>query len=178
MTTEFWKHLSKYKAQLQGRRGKQERWWNLGEDRRWQRTRNRKIASAYFGLRDQFAVDEDGSGVIVQGYGWLLRTLPTSAGKTAHGLILDAYLCVLTSELFETLLGAFAPRVQGGQFNLSARYSKRVPLPNADALSARTNNGVPVVRELSEVGRQIRKAGLSSIDMRFHRQAVERAYGL
>jgi len=175
---QFWKHLAPYKDQLQERRGKQERWWNLGEDRRWLRTRSQKIVSAYFGLRDQFAVDHDGEGVVVQGYGWILTGKLTIAGKSAHSRMLDAYLCIFTSELFESLLGAFAPRVQGGQFNLSARYSKRVPLPNGEALLTRTSNAIPVVQELSAMGREIRRRGLSSIDSRRHKYVVERAYGV
>ncbi|MBX3498983.1 MAG: hypothetical protein KF889_06025, partial [Alphaproteobacteria bacterium] len=174
----FFKHLNDYKDQLRRRRGKNERWWTLGEDRRWLRAKSTKIVSAYFGLRDQFAIDRRGDGVIVQGYGWLLGGRPSVAVQESRPRILDAYLCIFTSELFESLLGAFAPRVQGGQFNLSARYSEQVPLPNGEALLQRTLKGVPIVHALSEIGREIRKGGLASVASRHHQEVVERAYGV
>jgi hypothetical protein len=44
--------------------------------------------------------------------------------------IVRAYFSLLNSETFSRLLKVYSDPVQGGQFNLSARFVRPIPLPN------------------------------------------------
>ena len=121
----------------------------------------------------------DGSFVVVQGYGWLWKGI--AGGSTAHAprpKFADtplpwAYLCLLNSGVFESLLEGTCPRVQGGQFNLSSRFINRVYLPD---LSNDLQITADLVEELARLGRQIHAGQMpevTEID-----EAATRAYGL
>jgi hypothetical protein len=61
----------------------------------------------------------------VQGVAWFLKR--DSEALSALGY---AYLSLLNSGYFESLLAEFCPQVRGGQFNLSRKYVAPVPLPD------------------------------------------------
>ncbi|HEX4961693.1 MAG TPA: N-6 DNA methylase [Thermoanaerobaculia bacterium] len=147
-------------------------WWDLLKPRTWQFRKEPKLVSAYFGLPGKFAFDETGEFVVGQGFAWILKSsslppeLPADviaeAPVPSEGADPDevtrqvgpCYLAVFNSRCFEILLSYFAPRVLGGQFDLSPRFVNDVPVP--DFLS---KDAVPpdVVSALREEGEQILK---------------------
>lgn len=172
---EFGSHLLKFKPVLSKRRGKQDRWWELGEDRKWLRVPSKKIVSSYFGQAGSFAYDEDGDRVVVQGYGWLPKWRPV---KTIQGdYILTAYVALFNSAMFVELLGEICPTVGGGQLNLSKRYSERVRLPDLTGrvLAA---PGDRIVEALSYFGKVISESGLSAAPRSKIEELTRSLYGL
>jgi adenine-specific DNA-methyltransferase len=161
----FESRLKPAKAKLKKRAGiTPDRWWGLTREREWQRLPEPKLVSTYFGDRGSFAYDIDGSFVVVQGHAWFPKesTLriadsddPDTPGTVDfHSSLLPwAYLALLNSALFERLLSTVAPRVQGGQFNLSPRFISRVFLPDLF-----DDVAVPpaVVGKLAQIGERIR----------------------
>jgi hypothetical protein len=154
-------------------------WWLLDRPRSWQMVGTPKLVSTYFGDRGSFAFDDDGSFVVVQGYGWLWKGSPGGSLVNVQGpdfletLLPWAYLCLLNSSVFENLLQGTCPRVQGGQFNLSSRFVNRVYLPDLANESQVTGD---LVEELARLGRQIhagRMPDASQIE-----EAAARAYML
>ena len=60
-----------------------------------------------------------------------------------------AYLALLNSKVFESLLFHFCSRVQGGQFNLSTKFVRNIPLPD---LTDDNSVSADDVRELEQIG--------------------------
>jgi adenine-specific DNA-methyltransferase len=172
----FGPHLLRFKPTLQQRRGKHERWWELGEDRKWLRVPSKKIVSTYFGKSGSFAYDADGDRIVVQGYGWLPKWKPPRSLQPDY--LFAAYIAIFNSELFTQLLAEVCPTVGGGQLNLSKRYSERVRLP--DLLErVETSPSVDVlVRELSFFGGVIGQAGLPAVPRSKLEELVRVLYGV
>lgn len=128
-------------------------WWKLTEYRRWQSDFPAKLVSTYFGLSGNFGLDSQGKMVVVQGYAWLWRDSDWSPVGSGGGVgfydtpLPWAYLAVLNSPEFERMVGMWAPRVGGGQFNLSRRFIARAYLPDL-----RETHG-ELVTELAGLGR-------------------------
>jgi hypothetical protein len=83
-----------------------------------------KLVSTYFGDEGSFGWDPGGEFAVVQGFGWLPKKRNISS-KT--GL---AYLALLNSPVFAVLLSAASNSVAGGQWDLSPRFVRRIPLPD------------------------------------------------
>jgi adenine-specific DNA-methyltransferase len=154
-------------------------WWHLTRPRTWQYRPLPKIVTTYFGDRGSFAYDESGEFIVVQGHGWTW-TGPDYGSASA----LDdpsfaelplpwAYLAVLNSYLFERILAAISPRVQGGQYNLSPRFVRHAPLP---PLLDETSVVGDVTRGLARAGRRI--AAGESLSTDEIEELVARAYGV
>jgi hypothetical protein len=161
--------LLPYKTQLDEKRlSKRDRdWWELSEPRvTWQATLHPKIVTSYFGQRGSFAFDERGRFAVVQGFGWTWR------GSCMPPALPWAYIAVLNSRVFQGLLGHFCPTVRGGQFDLSVRFVKHVPLPEL-ATPAVTSH---TINELAEHGRVISTGEFPPLDILD--RAACRAYGL
>ncbi|MGO8869199.1 MAG: class I SAM-dependent DNA methyltransferase [Alphaproteobacteria bacterium] len=174
----FSKHLMTFKAALKQRRGKHDRWWELGEDRKWLRSPTKKIVSSYFGQSGSFAFDSTGDHIIVQGYGWLPRwTVPHKLGVTIND-IFNAYVVIFNSLFFTELLSEVCPTVGGGQLNLSKRYSERVRLPDLLGRIESTAAIDHVVRDLSFVGEQIARSGLAVAPRSKSEELVRSLYGI
>ena len=153
-------------------------WWLLDRPRSWQMVDEPKLVSTYFGDRGSFAFDEEGSFVVLQGYAWLWRQDRADSAdedriEFSETLLPWAYLCVLNSSIFEDLLESSCPRVQGGQFNLSARFVNRVYLPD---LSNDLQVTGDLVGELAGLGRRIHAGEMPHLDR--IDEAVARAYAL
>jgi adenine-specific DNA-methyltransferase len=99
----FAARLFQHKAKLEKRRGKLDRWWELGEDRQWLRAPSKKIVSAYFGQSGSFAFDADGDRVVVQGYGWLPRW--KAPRMLEPDIIFNAYIAIFNSLFFHAAAG-------------------------------------------------------------------------
>ena len=159
-----------------------DKWWLLDRPRAWQMVGEPKLVSTYFGDRGSFAFDDDGSFVVLQGYGWLWKGFSINDGSESAAedglefsetLLPWAYLCLLNSGIFEDLLESSCPRVQGGQFNLSARFANRVYLPD---LSNDLQVTGDLVEELAQFGRRIHAGEMPDVDR--IDQVAARAYGL
>ena len=106
-----------------------DRWWEMLRPRTWQFHKVPKIVSVSYGDKGSFAYDASGDYVVVQGYSW--RPLDTVKGKRPFGpKVARAYIALLNSDVMSNLLPAVSSQVQGGQWDLSARLLKRIPLPN------------------------------------------------
>jgi predicted RNA methylase len=167
------------KTQLE-RRARVNRWWLLTHERSWQWQREPKIVATYFGLPGSFSYDQSGDCAVVQGHAWLWKKLvaPNTGDdlqRSLHETPLPwAYVALLNSTVFGHILACYCPRVQGGQFDLSPRFVKKVPLPNlGDAEAFATG----VVEELADVGRRVLQEGAAGVRSELD-AAAARAYGL
>jgi hypothetical protein len=166
------KWLAPAKNDLKARSGiDQERWWLLIRPRAWQVRKRPKLTTTYFGYRGNFAYDDTGEFVVLQGYAWFWKRKTRPAFDRSP--LPWAYLAILNSRVFETLLESACPRVQGGQFNLSTRFVNDVFLPD---LANDTRYTGSLVEELAKVGREIhngRMPELAAID-----ELAAQAYGM
>ena len=148
--------LLKNKEKLSKRAGiNLEKWWNLTRHREWQVEQNPKLVSTYFGDAGSFAWDESGDFVVVQGFGWILR--PKKNIKEISQTIGLAYLSILNSKLFTELLAAVSNHVGGGQWNLSKKFVKDIPLPDL----TKKDFNPELINELASFGKQIHSGKFS-----------------
>jgi adenine-specific DNA-methyltransferase len=174
----FFPHLKKHQDALVKRRGKSERWWELGESRRWLRSPIPKIVSAYFGYMGSFAVDRKGDHVVVQGYGWILRAASSRAQSNRPCEdVLKAYVAVLNSRFFMRIASEICPVVGGGQLNFSKRYAERIPLPDLMARDDATHGYDVILSDLATIGEIIDSSGLTAAPRRKAEELVELLYG-
>lgn len=163
-------HLKPHETALKKRQiSDSTHWWELTRPRNWQIKPASKLVSTYFGQSGSFAWDEAGDFVVVQGYAWH----PKGRRSPDRALWL-AYLALLNSAPFESLLAATADNVSGGQWNLSTRYVKHIPLPELHI--SRKNS---LTTELAELGEVIHNSGLRSLSedqCESLRELVEAAY--
>jgi len=132
-----------------------EHWWLLARPREWQVHRVPKMMSAYFGDSGSFAWDPEGSVVVVQGFSWI----PKKKKKTLPRKMWLAYLALVNSDIFTTLLAAHSHHVSGGQWNLSKRFVEPIPLPDLEAATV----GKEATAALSELGGLIHADGLDGL---------------
>jgi adenine-specific DNA-methyltransferase len=189
--TYYERWLMPHQPILRGRsRRTEDNWWQLAEARSWQHEPCKKLVSEYFGDIGSFAYDAEGEYIVLQGYGWLWRrgnadssadmpeASPDDPESTPPPLPFHrsplpwAYLAILNSSPFEFLLAHFCPRVQGGQFNLSARFINKVFLPD---LEDETQVPGDHVRKLEMMGRQLSLGRF--VDSDSLSQAAARVYG-
>ena len=134
----FERYLLPARSRLEGRsdvrRAKQPYWWGLSKHRTWALDARPRLVSKYFGGPGGFAADLDALYIVVQGYAWLPKWSTRSFDRLLLEDALAAYMAIMNSTPFGRLLEIFAPHVAGGQFNLSPRYVKRMPIPNVPAL--------------------------------------------
>lgn len=182
-------YLKPNRSRLQGRPWLPSAWWELDRPRPWQFNSRPKLVSAYFGLPGKFAFDETGEFVVGQGFAWLLN--PALAGakppSSVPAMVSDdidlddltrqvgpSYLAVFNSRCFEVLLSHFAPRVLGGQFDLSPRFVNQVPIPNLISESTVTSDVLLSLRHAGERIQQNQEIDRSGGVERW----VAEAYGL
>jgi methylase of polypeptide subunit release factors len=161
-------------------RAKVNDWWLLTWARPWQAGNVSKWVSTYFGAAGSFAYDDEGRYVVVQGYAWLARAnlVGESDPVDLQAALLNtplpwAYLTIFNSRLFDQILSGHCPRVQGGQFNLSNRFVKEIPIPNL----ADPHFSATMLKKLAALGRRIHEGGFESSREEID-QAAYRAYGL
>ncbi|MCY3812376.1 MAG: N-6 DNA methylase [Gammaproteobacteria bacterium] len=141
---EYWNaYLEPNRGRLLRRKSLRGRtdWWGLSWPRAWSPSSQPRIVSKYFGGSGGFAADLEAVHVVVQGYAWFPKwEVPAGISKAHEGEpvkdLLAAYVAIMNSTPFQRLLRVFSPHVAGGQFDLSPRYVKHVPLPNLPVLMA------------------------------------------
>jgi hypothetical protein len=103
-----------------------------------------RIVSTAFGCRGAFGFDAAGEYAIIQGDAWLW--------KGPRGLSTEewlAYLAILNSPVFESVIDYFSRQTRGGQYELAKRYIGNAPLPDITLLAKREK------KPLAEYGRAI-----------------------
>jgi adenine-specific DNA-methyltransferase len=133
-------YLDPRREQLQRRSGvgdPERPWWALSRFYKWVQKGDPRILSKYFGAQGDFVIDEESRIVPVQGYAWYLRSGFKSLADRdidVTNAVLLGYSALLNSRTFSRLLDVFSESVQGGQFNLSARFVRPIPLPDLSSV--------------------------------------------
>lgn len=135
-------------------------WWGLSERRSWALDSRPRIVSKYFGGPGSFAVDFEASFVVVQGFAWMPTWEDSSGGSAGEAStfslgrqdLLAAYSAVLNSDIFSRILRLYSPHVAGGQYGLSWRFVRPIPIPNLPALISdeRASNVVLALAQLGQ----------------------------
>ena len=158
-------HLQPAKARLSQRssisRSSRPDWWGLSERRSWALDPNPRIVSKYFGGSGSFAVDFDASYVVVQGFAWIpswpgdSRDLEGDAATFSFGMrdLLAAYSVILNSDIVTRVLRLYSQHVAGGQYDLSWRFVRRMPIPNLPILLS-DERFSDVVVALAQIGQK------------------------
>src|SRR5208282_5319949 len=131
----FNRFLLPYRKELSTRSGisaELKPWWSLSRYYAWSQRTEPRILTKYFGSFGVFALDLLAEFVPLQGYAWFLKqgSIRTRSAKDPSEQLLKAYLSLLNSRAFSRLLKIFSDPVAGGQFNLSARFVRPIPLPD------------------------------------------------
>lgn len=109
----------------------------------------RIVARAFIGP-ESFAVDGDGSFVVVQGYSWIPKQPVLGAPFDTVELLQD-YSFLLNSRLFFALLRENGRIVGGGQVDGSKNQVRRVPLPDLAAMYLETPELLDQARALRQL---------------------------
>ena len=136
-------------------------WWGLSERRNWALDRNPRIVSKYFGGPGGFAVDLEASYIIVQGFAWMPKWSSVSDDEQGEPStfalgsreILAAYSAILNSDIFARLLSIYSQHVAGGQYDLSWRFVRQVPIPSIAVLMA-DERASHAILALAEIGQR------------------------
>jgi hypothetical protein len=111
------------KSDLKKRAGIQE-WWGHTRPRNWQFKKQIKLVSTEFGKSDSFAIDKTGKFVVERGYAWIPK-------KTFFIDDYYYYLSIFSSDIFDFLLSIYSKQLAGGNwYDLGAKYTKNIPIPN------------------------------------------------
>ena len=121
------------------------------------RARRPRLVARAFIATNSFAVDEDGSHVVVQGYSWLPRQALLGAPFETVPLLHD-YAFLLNSRLFFALLRENGRIVGGGQVDGAKNQMRRVPLPDLAAMYLATPELEAQARALRELDARERPA--------------------
>jgi hypothetical protein len=118
-------------------RQKELNWWDLLWSRSWQKARNPKIVSKYFGGQHSFAFDTTGDFVVVVGHAWLMKKgqlelegMDEGAYEITDREFYLAALAYLNSAAAYDLMQYLSPQVAGGQLDLSNKYLGALPVLN------------------------------------------------
>jgi hypothetical protein len=115
--------IKPFKSDLKKRAGIQE-WWGHTRPRNWQFKKQMKLISTEFGKSDSFAIDKTGKFVVERGYAWMPK-------KTFAIDDYYYYLSVFSSDIFDFLLSIYSKQLAGGNwYDLGAKYTKNIPIPN------------------------------------------------
>jgi hypothetical protein len=116
--------------------------------------RPRLVARAFMGP-DSFAVDADGSHVVVQGYSWIPKEPVLGAPFNTVELLQD-YAFLLNSRVFFALLRENGRIVGGGQVDGAKSQVRRVPLPDLGSMYLETPELLDQAHALRETDRSER----------------------
>ncbi len=131
------------------------KWWELLWHRGWLKSKTPRIVSKYFGGARSFAFDQTGDYVVVVGNGWVLKGGGVNMAITDEeiNLAMLTYLSGITADL---LLQYASVQVSGGQWDLSSRYLKDMPIPNLTTMAP------PLINDLVAMGRRIATPGFEA----------------
>ena len=117
-------HLKTHKASIASRSGMQgKNIWDLVRPRDPNLMFRKKIISTSFGLPGNYAFDIKGKYVVTDGNMLIPKTLFKDEDAWYF------YLAILNSKLFFKFVARMSKRLMGGQYDLSNRYIKDIPIP-------------------------------------------------
>jgi hypothetical protein len=126
-------------------------WWHLSEHRAWLREKEIRLYSTEFGKSDSFAIDKSGNFVVERGCAWIPK-------KTFTIDDYYFYLSVFSSDLFDFLLSIYSKQLAGGNwYDLGAKYTKDIPIPNVHLLEVRESDAY---YRLVELGKELENENL------------------
>ena len=108
---------------------------------------------------------------MVQGYAWFPKFAYQNVEAEAEDPlpvddVLCAYVGMMNSSRFGSVIEMFSPHVVGGQFNLSPRYVRHIPVPNLVDLAGdeRLGNLISRLAKLGGAPRVNERAWSESVD--------------
>jgi hypothetical protein len=134
------------KKKLSERAGiKGKKWWELTRERTWQYKKGIRLYSSRFGNSDSFAIDVKGNCVIEEGNALVNENFTTNDYYF--------YLSVFTSNIFDFLLSIYSKELAGGKwYDLGAKHTKPIPIPNVNAEGIRESE---YYSRLVELGKEL-----------------------
>lgn len=173
----FYERLTSFKDSLSKRSGiDPEKWWALTRPRPNLVDLIPKLITTAFGASGSFGYDKTGETIVVQGLAWVWIGGPITVAdgeeiEWSQTHIPYCYLAVLNSQVFETILNVYCPRVQGGQYDLSVQFVGKIPIPNflEDTISG------DLVDQLSTIGEAM--SSERAYDYELLESLVSRVYG-
>jgi hypothetical protein len=159
------------KARLKGRKGFEERWWELSRPRSF--NNNPKLVSAYFGKAGYFAFDRNGGYLVGQSFAWIPKKKKgelDEKGELDNEQYYFAYLALLHAPLIDQLLEMVSVNIAGGQFDLSKHYIDNMPLPDLSKADPSILESLIIIGKAIHDGHEVNKDKLN--------QEVANAYGL
>lgn len=128
-------------------------WWQLSEHRAWLREKKQRLFSTEFGNSDSFAFDISEEIVVERGNGWI----PKKKFETDDYYF---YLAIFSSSIFDKLLSIYSKQLAGGKwYDLGAKYTKDVPVPNITRLNKVETNYLKLV----QLGKELAKGNSSAV---------------
>ncbi len=160
-----YEHLIKSKDKLEKRSGMKDRpFYALTRER--ERYNVQKIVSPPFGLPGDFAFDEKGIYLVIDGN----YLIPEKSGWSDEKFFF--YLSVLNSELFFKILMRSSRELKGGQYILGIQCLKGLPIPSFEKTNIDLRNNI------IDFGNKAHSTGvIPSADSNFN-DLVRRAYNL
>lgn len=123
--------LSKHKSMLLSRARMSEKpYWSLMWPRDPEAMFGAKIVSTSFGLPGSYAYDAKGNFVVTNG-NMLIPKRPFPDKDSWY-----FYLAILNSDLFFRFVARMSRKLKGGQYDLSNRYIKRIPIPRYETVDS------------------------------------------
>ncbi|GHT03042.1 hypothetical protein FACS189440_04220 [Bacteroidia bacterium] len=123
-------------------------WWGLTRPRNWQFEKGMRLYSNRFGNSNSFAIDVSGNCVIEEGNAFIPK----------KKFDLDDYyfyLACFSSDLFDKLLSIYSKQLAGGNwYDLGAKYTKNIPIPNVHLSAVRESSAYS---RLVELGKELEK---------------------
>ncbi|QPC89927.1 N-6 DNA methylase [Mesorhizobium sp. INR15] len=109
-------------------------WWALSRYYKWVQRGESRIITKYFGSIGDFVFDESANFVPLHGYAWFRKGTDRSHGNFAHKSLMKGYCALFNTRAFSRLLKVYSDQVAGGQSNLSARFTRKIPLPDLSSV--------------------------------------------
>nr|WP_299499622.1 N-6 DNA methylase [uncultured Rhizobium sp.] len=124
-------YLEPNRNKLAQRRDKSNRWWELSWPRIGMETTPPTFVSKYWAKPGGIVRHEPVDALVLQGFGWVVRqSMESALAVNERKRIEFAYLSLLNSATFFSLVAEHAPPTGGGQYDMSPRYLLDVPLPD------------------------------------------------
>lgn len=156
-------YLEPFRHSLAQRRGKADGWWELSERRPGMENTPPVFVSKYWATPGGFVRHSPAQAVVLQGFGWVVRPDAVANLSVTERMHVElAYLSVLNSKVFFSLVAEHAPPTGGGQFDMSPRYILDVPLN--DLFKARDNFATEIAI-LAEYAKAHYELGSSATDI-------------
>lgn len=155
LPTYYQTYLVPYKNKLTSVKA-QSTWWDLHRPRlSWSTERAPKILSKRFGELGGFALDKNSEAIAIQAFAWRKKWDDQNGSDIFSDVhLLSAYVALLNSKAFQSLLSLFAPQVVGGQYDLGARFVRGVPFPDMPSMTSDYRWG-EIISKLSNLGADV-----------------------